>query len=336
MEKFDKFVREYDYSKVHQLPKMLRRRLDALKKIQLEQVNLLHQYHKDIQDLEMKYEKLYQPLYEKRYKIVNGEHEPTEEECQLPDTIHHECEDQENKAEEAYFTPQEEKDLESQVKGIPGFWLGCLSSSYNFNDSIEQHDRNVLKYLKDVRLSYQHSEDHLIYKLEFVFDENPYFTNDVLTKTYHLKLSPDEKDPFSYEGFEVIKSEGCNINWNPGKNVMVKTVTVKQQNKRDGRTREKKKEVETDSFFFFFKPPVPPEDGSQVDEEMSTLMAVDFELGEIIRQNLIPRAPLLYSGHIVDNDEDDEDLDDEDEDDVSDEEYDSEIESSSDSLSKDA
>lgn len=328
-QKFEEFIRDYDYTKVEQLPRFMKKRVDALKKIQLQHVELLHQYHKEIQEIEMKYEKLYKPLYDKRFEIISGKYEPTEDECQLPPCIQDESEDQENAPEEPAFTPEEEKSLESEVKGIPGFWLGCLTSSYNFQDSVEPHDKLILKHLQDIRLSYGSSDEFLTYTLEFLFNENPHFTNDVLTKTYFLKLKPDEKDPFSYEGFEVVKSEGCKINWHPGKNVTVKSLTIKQKNKKDGSIRDKKKEVDRDSFFLFFKPPVPPtNEGEGEDlEEMQAVMAVDFELGEIIRQNLIPRAALLYSGHIIDDDSDD-DLDDEEDDESSEGDYDSDMEDS--------
>lgn len=302
MEKFEKFIKDYDSSKVGQLPKFMKRRLDALKKIQLEHIKLLHEYHKEIQELELKYEKLYSPLYEKRHKIITGELEPNEEDCKLPSTLVAGTDNEEN-VQDVVFSPEEEKTLESKFKGIPGFWLGCLNSSYNFSDSVESYDKNVLKHLKDIRISYGKSEEFLTYTLEFLFDENPYFTNKVLTKTYYLKLTPDEKDPFNYEGFEVVKSEGCEINWNPGKDITTKTVTVSQRNKRDGRTRDKKKEVERDSFFYFFKPPAIP-DPANADDELNALMAVDFELGESLRQSFIPRAPLIYAGHLNDDDDD--------------------------------
>lgn len=319
-EKFKKFILSYDSTKVGYLPKIMKRRLDALKKLQLEQIKILHEYHKEVQELEHKYDNLYKPLYEKRYKIINGDYEPNDDECKLPEKlVESESENQENIIAEiapeaaVQFTPEEESQLEKDVKGLPGFWLGCLASSYNFGDSIEDHDRDVLRYLKDIRLSYNKGDDLLKYTLEFVFDDNPYFKNKCLTKTYHLKLSPDENDPFSYEGFEITKSEGCDIEWFPGKDVTKKQVTVKQTNKRDGRTRQKQKEVENDSFFFFFKPATDPD--QQDIEAVNALMAVDFELGENIRQTFIPRATLIYAGYMQDDDDDDDeddDLDDED------------------------
>lgn len=349
MDKLERFIKEYEGTSYDGLPKFMKRRVDALKKIQLEHITIQHQYNMRLQELEMEFEKLYQPLYEKRAKIISGEHEPTDEECQLPANIaQNEFNgDQENSGEkvESILAPNEEEALKSKVKGLPGFWLGCLSSTYNFSDSIEPYDRQVLRYLKDIRLTYDQKGDCLSYKLEFHFEENPYFTNEVLTKTYYLKSSPDEKNPFNYEGFEVFKSEGCDIDWRPNRDVTTKTVTVRQKNKVNGQLRDKKKNVERDSFFYFFKPPKVPEGEEDMDEELGAIMAVDFELGEMIRQSIIPKATLYYSGYMLDEDEDedDEDDDEEDEDDEDSDgiDYDSDVDSeestcheSSDSLVK--
>lgn len=318
MEKLEAFIKNYDCSEADTMPKFIKRRVDALKKLQLEHVNVMASYHKELMELEMKYEKLYEPLYKKRHQIVSGEYEPTDEECTLPaNIVENECDgDQENKEEpikKPLLSEEEEKALQSTVKGIPGFWLGALLSSYNFNDSIEDHDRPVLRYLEDIKLSFEDRDEFLVYQLDFTFAENPYFTNKVLKKNYFLKKRPDEKDPFSFDGFEVCRSEGCEINWNPGKDVTQKTVVVKQKNKNDGRMREKKKEVERDSFFYFFKPPeVPEADPADISEELAGIIGVDFELGEIFRQFVIPKAVLYYSGYLDDDDDDEDEDDDED------------------------
>lgn len=322
MEKFEKLVTEYNCSQYDNLPKFIKKRCDALKKIQLEQIKLQQQFHQELHELELKYDKIYQPLYQKRFEIISGKHEPTEEESKLPESLSENKQngDQENIEKiknEVEFSEEEETQLKSKVKGIPSFWLGCFSSTYNFNDSIEDHDRPVLKHLEDIKLIYGQKDDYVTYTLEFHFSKNSYFSNEVLTKTYYLRSKADEKDPFSYEGYEVCKSEGCEINWLPGKNITTKTITVKQKNKNDGRTREKKKEIDRDSFFFFFKPPEPVSESEEehIDEELGSIMAVDFELGEVIRQSIIPNAPLYYDGYMIDEDDEDEDDESDDEDD---------------------
>lgn len=44
--------------------------------------------------------------------------------------------------------------------------------------------------------------------LEFHFEPNDFFTNTVLTKTYKMRSEPDESDPFSFDGPEIISCTG--------------------------------------------------------------------------------------------------------------------------------
>lgn len=345
MDKFDNFVLNYDGSQYPAVPKFIKRRVDALKKLQLEHIKIQHEYNKRLQDLELEFEAKHKGLYLKRAEIISGKHEPTDEECQLPANLAQDefNGDQENAAGETEFTEEDEEALKTSVKGVPCFWLGCLSSTYNFSESVEDHDRPVLKYLNDIKLSYEQKDKLLVYKLDFHFNENPFFKNPVLNKTYYLKVDPDEKDPFSYEGFEVYKSEGCEIEWLPGKDVTKHKKSVVQRNKENGAVRQKEKEVERDSFFYFFKPPQVPESTKEddIDEEMAAIMAVDFELGELIRQSLIPKAVLYYNGFMTEEDDesdmdedslgehDDEDSEDSDDDGLDESDEDSEDDDSS-------
>lgn len=57
----------------------------------------------------------------------------------------------------------------------------------------------------------------------------------------------------------------CEIDWQKGQNVTVKTIKKKQKHKGRGTTRTITKTVQNDSFFNFFSPPtVPEEDGEMV------------------------------------------------------------------------
>lgn len=46
------------------------------------------------------------------------------------------------------------------------------------------------------------------FTLEFHFEANEFFTNTVLTKTYKMRSEPDESDPFSFDGPEIMSCTG--------------------------------------------------------------------------------------------------------------------------------
>lgn len=86
-------------------------------------------------------------------------------------------------------------------------------------------------------------------------------------------------------------------------------------------TRIVKKTIPTPSFFDFFNPAKPPNDDDEdIDEEIEAKLELDYQLGEDIKEKLIPRAIDWFTGEALqfeqgfDLDEDDfEDEDDEDE-----------------------
>ena len=63
-------------------PAPVKRRLKALKKIQLESMKVEAKFYEEVHKLVCKYQDMYQPLREKRSKIIKGEHEPNDDECQ--------------------------------------------------------------------------------------------------------------------------------------------------------------------------------------------------------------------------------------------------------------
>ena len=90
---------------------------------------------------------------------------------------------------------------------------------------------------------------------------------------------------------------GCTINWKEGKNLTVKTVKKKQKHKSKGNVRTITKQVKNDSFFNFFDPPPIPDDpDADIDPETQDLLTADFEIGHYIRDRIIPRAVLFFTG----------------------------------------
>lgn len=63
------------------LPAPVKRRIKALKQLQLVTTNIEAKFYEEVHALECAYYKMCAPLYEKRSEIVSGVYEPTDEQC---------------------------------------------------------------------------------------------------------------------------------------------------------------------------------------------------------------------------------------------------------------
>merc|ERR1711964_33470 len=132
-------------------------------------------------------------------------------------------------------------------------------------------------------------------------------------------------------------AEGDKIDWKTGKDLTVRIESKKQRNKNTKQTRVVKKTVPTESFFNFFSPPLAPTE--EDDDEASDIeerLELDYQLGEDIKEKLIPRAIDWFTGEALQFEELDDDMEegdfedeDDDEDDAS-EDHDDEEESDDD------
>merc|ERR1712032_1107380 len=105
-----------------------------------------------------------------------------------------------------------------------------------------------------------------------------------------------------YDGPEIVSCTGCSIDWKTGK-----------KGKSGVAPKKITKEVKADSFFNFFTPPAVKEDGELENDDDQATLAVDFDVGFAIKEKVIPRAVLYFTGDIFgDDDEDFEDCEDED------------------------
>ena len=86
--------------------------------------------------------------------------------------------------------------------------------------------------------------------LEFYFQPNEYFINEVLTKTYRMRSESNDSDPFSFDGPEIMGCIGYQIDWKKGKNVTLKLIRRKQKHKGCGTVRTVTETVSNDSFSF--------------------------------------------------------------------------------------
>ncbi|KND93549.1 putative nucleosome assembly protein [Tolypocladium ophioglossoides CBS 100239] len=321
---------------IESLPTPVRRRVSGLRAIQKEHSKLEAEFQEEVLQLEKKYFAKFTPLYEKRADIVNGKAEPTEEEVKAgeDDDEGQQLQDEGASSESA----PKQADTPENVAGIPEFWLSAMKNQVTLAEMITDRDEAALKYLTDVRMEYL---DKPGFRLIFEFGQNEFFSNKIITKTYFYQNESGYGGVFIYD-----HAEGDKIEWYPGRDLTVRVEAKKQRNKTTKQTRIVKKTVPTESFFNFFSPPKPPADDEdvEVDEEgdaasdIEERLELDYQLGEDIKEKLIPRAIDWFTGEALafeELDEDDleagdfEDEEDDDEDDMS-EDHDEEEESDED------
>ena len=128
---------------IESLPTVVRRRVAGLKGVQKEHAKLEAEFQEEVLQLEKKYLAKYNPLYEKRAKIVNGAFEPSEEEVKAGE-----------KEEEAKSETAEESKEEENMAGIPEFWLSAMKNQVSLAELITEKDEAALKHITDIRLEY--------------------------------------------------------------------------------------------------------------------------------------------------------------------------------------
>ena len=311
---------------IDSLPSSVKRRIHGLQHFQAKHAELEGKFQEEVLALEKKYLELYTPLYNKRAEIVVGDYEPTDEEVRLGEKADEDEEGEEKgKEKETLTTAAKEKkdEIDSDMVGIPEFWLTALKNHPQISETITEQDELVLKHLVNIRMSYM---DKPGFKLHFDFVENEHFTDKTLTKTYYYQ-------EHAYGGDYVYDhAEGCDIHWNEGKDLTVKVETKKQRHKGKrnfyidsisgiyslfliynshiyittyiialgtNKTRVVKRTVAAETFFAFFHPPSFPDDNTELDEEeaegLDAKLEVDYETGKEERK----ARGLLFVFYIV-------------------------------------
>ncbi|KAI1713766.1 nucleosome assembly protein (NAP) domain-containing protein [Ditylenchus destructor] len=258
---------------ITELSRPVLRRVRAMKKNQLEIIDVNAKFNQRMHELVKEFEPLFNTAYQKRKAVIVGEHEPKDSECDVP--LIHGIDQEELKLEES--APAEV----SPVKGVPHFWLQAMCNTLTLATMIGDQDAEVLKHLNDV--TWQAHVNPNGFTLFFHFDENPFFADRVLKKEYEIQITPDPEDPFDYDGPVVTKCKGMPIQWYTGKDVT-------------------KIELPFDSFFKFFdeKSKQATDDGDDPENEE---IIDDFTIGMFIRDELIPRAVLYFTGEKDDEDD---------------------------------
>jgi nucleosome assembly protein 1-like 1 len=260
-------------------------RVSALQEPQSKHDELEEKFFEERAALEAKYQKLYDPLYSKRFEIVNG------------------ITDVERKDEPENNTTTDEN--KEEEKGVPEFWLTAMKTNEVLSVQITDRDEGALKYLKDIK--WCRIDNPKGFKIDFYFDTNPFFKNSVLTKTYHMI---DDNEPI------LERAIGTEIDWYPGKNVTQKLMKKKPK-KGAKNAKPMTKTEQCESFFNFFSPPQVPEDDEELDEEtaenLQDLMEQDYDIGSTIRDKIIPHVVSWFTGEacLLDDLEDVDEEDDE-------------------------
>lgn len=300
------------------LPKNVKEKLLSLKTLQSELFEVEKEFQVEMFELENKFLQKYKPIWEQRSRIISGLEQPKPEQIAKGQEI------VESLNETELLVDEEEKaqndSEEEQVKGIPSFWLTALENLPIVCDTITDRDAEVLEYLQDIGLEYL-TDGRPGFKLLFRFDSsaNPFFTNNILCKTYFYQKELGYSGDFIYD-----HAEGCEISWKDNAhNVTVDLEMRKQRNKTTKQVRTIEKITPIESFFNFFDPPkIQNEDqDEELEEDLEERLALDYSIGEQLKDKLIPRAVDWFTGAALefefeeDEEEADEDEDEEDDDD---------------------
>lgn len=313
---------------VEGLPSYLRRRVAALEGLQAQHLKIEAEFQKEIMELERKFQSKYAPLYQQRKDIILGSQEPSAA-LVLEGEKATEAKtggDGEDEGEEKKESLAELKAPADGEKGVPQFWLTALRTHTALAEIITDRDEAALKTLQDIRSEHLPSTGKPGFMLFFDFAaDNGFFTNKTLTKTYYYRDDVGPNGDLIYD-----HAEGTPIEWVSADEDLTKRVeTKKQRNKHTNETRVVKRSVPTESFFNFFQPPQPPsgadnESDDEGLEELEERLELDYQLGEDLKDRIVPHAIAYFTGEALNYEEFDEldgfeDEDDEDEDDDDDE-----------------
>ncbi|KAG2714313.1 hypothetical protein I3760_03G021200 [Carya illinoinensis] len=165
------------------------------------------------------------------------------------------------------------------IKTIPDFWLTAFLSHPALCDLLSEEDQKIFKYIKSLDVE-DFSDVASGYSITFNVDENPYFEETKLTKTF----------TFYDEG--TTKITGTNIKWKEGTAASNGVNHVKKGNKRP---------LAEESFFSWFS-----------ETQQKDVAELHDEIAELIKEDLWPN-PLKYFNNEADEEDSDDDADDEEE-----------------------
>eukprot|EP01057_Protomagalhaensia_wolfi_P004981 Protomagalhaensia_wolfi_Nauph_80__4980@NODE_525_length_2379_cov_81_206838_g391_i0_p2_GENE_NODE_525_length_2379_cov_81_206838_g391_i0NODE_525_length_2379_cov_81_206838_g391_i0_p2_ORF_typecomplete_len340_score77_73NAP/PF00956_18/4_9e52_NODE_525_length_2379_cov_81_206838_g391_i01161135 len=255
--------------------------LGRLIKLHIDQLAIESKYRQEWLQLKLKYYNQLSPFFKGRLDVLRQP--PTERPATTP--------------------PPNDRSNQLTSLNVPDFWLVAMNNHPVVAATIGTHDEPILKHIEDITYDWENGQEQLGFSITFKFADNPFFGNKELVKKFGL-----EQDPETFESI-LTKSIGTKIDWKPGKDVTVKTVTKQQRNKRTGDIRMVKKNVERVSFFHFFDShEIPPDSVLDAMDDrdvrsLENILELEYEVGCILRDKIISHAVGWYLGVEVDDEE---------------------------------
>jgi len=253
------------------MPEYLLERIETLKQLDRDRDEQFAEYFNERAALEAKYQVQYSKLYKERSLIVQG-----------------------NKKENV-CNNDDNNTSEEKVQGIPQFWVCAIAHNETLQAMLSEGDVECLESLQDVTC--EDDEDGKAFTLTFTFDTNDYFENTTLMKRYEVPNLLLDDEP------TLKKVAGTEIQWKEDKSLTHTTVLKKQRGKGQlaGQVRTVAKQESQESFFHWFTPPKMPDHIRDIKNEeeaadLEALFAMDYEVAQIFRTQVIPKAVHWFTG----------------------------------------
>lgn len=251
------------YNTINGLDEESRSKFKALALISDDLAKVSEDHDEETRQVEIDFEKKFNPIYELRSKIIQGE--PVEIDVAEYDTRFGEIKDE--KYEKLNLDLPSLTHLDG-VEGVPDFWLTAMLNHSTLGLNIKDCDKPILKNLINIE-SHLHpnSQD---FSIKFFFKQNDFFSNEVINKRFIVPRTSEKAQ----------RVETTEINWNAGQ-----------------------KPSDTDSFMInFFKDKKEPEEDEEEEDEEVIELDEDYDLSMELKDDLITLA-LEYYLNLMDHPE---------------------------------
>jgi len=215
------------------------------------------------------------------------------------------------------------EDKDGGTPGCPEFWGDALTNCESFAELIEECDVPVLKYLQNIKTSNLDPDfQQKGCRIEFIFAENPYFSNTSLWVEVSRDYNNETSRPWKED--EVLEIKCSDIDWKPGNNITMaksKPAASKKGKKKPAKAKEEPCPSLFRGLFTAFKRSdaafpsglrccyegMPVDDDDMIDGHLGAMGSIcDF-----LHTELVPYAVRYYTGEACDGDDDDDDDDEE-------------------------